>query len=104
MTLGIPNISNEARIAIIRWMLGGIVRHQPCLNCDNLTELSRTHALHCSGANDFLRNNVGSTILPEAGETLLDAILNRYRNQNMGYRVRVDSLPLKQGVFAEILP
>jgi Reverse transcriptase (RNA-dependent DNA polymerase) len=82
--LWIPHISNEARIAIIRWILGGVVRHQPCLNCNIGEELNRLHAMECSGANLFLREHFGNIILT-AGETLLDAILNWSRNEKKSY-------------------
>lgn len=60
---------------IIRWRLGRIAYHQTCGNCQ--LELSRKHALICSGAEDYLEREFDDIDLPHSN-TLLDAILNHY--------------------------
>lgn len=69
----------KQRITITRWLLGTITRHEVCKKCNG--ELTRKHAIECSGALTFLRD-----LFPEVSEpteqvrwTLLDNILNTYR-------------------------
>jgi hypothetical protein len=60
---------------LIRWRLGRIASHQTCGNCQG--ELSRKHALICSGAEDYLEREFANIEIPHSN-TLLDAILNHY--------------------------
>jgi hypothetical protein len=50
------------RIAILRWLSGGICRHTKCKICDE--ELSRDHGLECAGANAFLNQTMGQLVEP----------------------------------------
>ena len=75
--------NKKQRVTIIRWMLGGVVRHQPCKNCDAHTPLSRQHALDCSGARQFLEDRfqdaLGDIDASLDNLNVLDKLLNKYR-------------------------
>ena len=47
------------RVAIQKWAVGGVANHQPCLSCQESQELSRMHALQCSGALQHLQTAFG---------------------------------------------
>jgi hypothetical protein len=68
-----------SRVTICRWMTGSIVRHDQCRNCDGV-ELSRAHALECSGANMILQPLWPDGMpLADPTLTLLDNLLNAVR-------------------------
>jgi hypothetical protein len=75
----IPN--KKHRIAILRWLSGGICRHTKCKICDE--ELSRDHGLECAGANAFLNQTIGQLVEPNylPHLNLLDRILNKFRDR-----------------------
>ncbi len=60
---------------LIRWRLGRIAFHQNCECCNR--ELSRKHALICSGGEFYLENEFEEVEIPSSN-TILDAILNYY--------------------------
>jgi hypothetical protein len=68
-------------ITILRWLLGTITRHEECKKCNQ--ELTRKHAIECSGAREFLQEKFPEIQEPPIQKrfTLLDNILNRYRNR-----------------------
>ena len=80
----LPNAfpSREERITITRWLIGNIVRHQSCLKCDNDTQLSRLHAVACSGAQAYLAALYHEHFDPalNAQVTCIDQLLNKFRN------------------------
>ncbi|KAJ3239207.1 hypothetical protein HDU77_011317 [Chytriomyces hyalinus] len=71
-------IDRKTRNNILRWTLGAVTRHEPCLKCADI--LTRSHAVDCSGAATLLREH-WETLTPPAGRmTVLDTILNKIRN------------------------
>ncbi|KAJ3376510.1 hypothetical protein HDU80_003998 [Chytriomyces hyalinus] len=71
-------IDRKTHNNILRWTLGAVTRHEPCLKCADI--LTQSHAVDCSGAAASLRDN-WETLTPPAGRmTLLDTILNEIRN------------------------
>lgn len=77
----VGHCTKKERITILRWKLGTITRHEICKKCNG--ELTRKHAINCSGALGYLKEQ-----FPEVEEppertrlTLLDNILNKYRNK-----------------------
>jgi hypothetical protein len=75
--------NKQQRVTIIRWLLGGVVRHQPCKNCADHTPLSRSHALDCSGARAFLEDRFRQELEdldPSLNDlNVLDKLLNTFR-------------------------
>ena len=73
----------KQRVAIIRWIIGGVATHSPCKNCPQQTPLSRVHALECSGASQFLEDRFQDALEgldPSLNDlTVLDRLLNKYR-------------------------
>jgi hypothetical protein len=79
----------KTRKTILTWLIGGVARHQLCLNCNNGTTLSREHALDCSGAGiylhqtfvkeskQFLDKELGNTPIRL---TFMDYILHEHRH------------------------
>jgi len=67
------------RISIIKWILGGVATHLPCKNCHQ--ELSRKHAIECSGAHEFLFTKYGSILQLEENNKMntIDILLNVYK-------------------------
>jgi hypothetical protein len=65
------------RIPIYRWLLGHIAVHMPC-RCGH-SDLSRSHAVSCSGITASLSADFPYVQVPE-GQTILDAVLNHHRN------------------------
>jgi hypothetical protein len=59
---------------IINWKLGRIATHQKCGNCSN-SELSRKHAVMCSGVEDELRRKYPDTTIICSTGTIIDEIL-----------------------------
>ncbi|KAJ3231681.1 hypothetical protein HDU81_003569, partial [Chytriomyces hyalinus] len=59
---------------ILRWTLGAVTRHEPCLKCNDI--LTRSHAVECSGAAASLLENWETPTPPAGRMTLLDTILN----------------------------
>jgi hypothetical protein len=68
---------NSIRIPIYRWLLGHIAVHMPC-RCGH-SDLSRSHAVSCSGITAALSADFPYVHVPE-GQTILDAVLNHHRN------------------------
>jgi hypothetical protein len=69
------------RVNILRWLTGGVAQHIKCKNCPGQVDMSRRHALSCSGADDWLRDQCGhlvsATDYPNLN--LLDRLLNKFR-------------------------
>lgn len=80
------SVSNEIKIPVIRWLTGTIAVHKPCLNNNCGEELSRNHAVECSGAQDFLKRKYREEFLEMERSnyrgTIIDLILNKYRSSN----------------------
>ena len=68
-------LDKKQRIAIFKWITGGIVRHQPCAICNQ--QLSRKHAIECSGAGAMLLQNFEFPNY-ENNYNLIDQLLNKY--------------------------
>ncbi|KAJ3086968.1 hypothetical protein HK102_012078 [Quaeritorhiza haematococci] len=74
-----PNTSNRNQLHLIKmWMLGIIATHRPCLNCGGDEELSRDHALECSGANTFIRTHLAEHVDPTASMRLVDQVIYHF--------------------------
>jgi hypothetical protein len=71
-------IDRKTRNNILRWTLGAVTRHEPCLKCAGI--MTRSHAADCSGATARLRPNWTALALPAGRMTWLDTILNEVRN------------------------
>ena len=71
----IARISRADRTTISRWQLGLVAHHQPCKGCG--LELSRRHALECSGA--IFELEMLASEIAEAGRygpTAMDILIN----------------------------
>jgi hypothetical protein len=66
---------------IIRWRLGRIAYHQRCMNCSESVELSRKHALECTGMEEFIAN-VFTDVQMTEGTLSLDNVLNHHYQSN----------------------
>ena len=68
------------RIPIFRWLVGNVAVHRPCQSCN--AEISRSHAVTCSGADAELqlRYPAATVIyyLEDTASTFLDFLLNQY--------------------------
>jgi hypothetical protein len=69
-------VSKKKRIAIVKWLTGGVARHKTC-TCG--VEMSRVHAIECSGANELLFNRFGDEINQDSEVNWISQILNLYR-------------------------
>jgi hypothetical protein len=67
------------RITISRWLLGLVAQHQICKLC-NVEELSRSHAISCSGVADQLQAWYPEVIGRPRNVNHIDFLLNLYRN------------------------
>jgi hypothetical protein len=67
------------RVSIIHWIVGIIARHQICKNCDRQVELSRRHAVVCSGALGFLMINYPDDFDVEGEIDELTQVMNKHR-------------------------
>ena len=72
--------SKKQRITVTRWAIGAVARHQMCSNCEDRADLSRAHAVMCSGAEESLRRQYGEFLDPNSKFTIIDQLLNRFRN------------------------
>jgi hypothetical protein len=61
---------------LVRWRLGRIAYHQECLNC-NRENLSRKHAVLCSGVDEVLFDKY-EEVESFQSQNILDTILNKY--------------------------
>jgi hypothetical protein len=68
------------KLELIQWRLGRIAFHQDCQRCGE--SLSRKHAVICSGAEEFLDSKFPDIQVP-ASQTIIDAILNKFFNNNV---------------------
>ncbi|KAJ3222545.1 hypothetical protein HDU81_009813 [Chytriomyces hyalinus] len=71
-------IDHKTRNNILRWTLGAVTRHEPCLKCADV--LTRSHTADCSGATALLCANHATLAPPIGRMTWLDAVLNDARN------------------------
>jgi hypothetical protein len=71
--------SPMVRVPILRWLVGNVAVHRPCDHCD--AEISRKHAVECSGADQALIDAY-PYLLPqfdaEVDGTFLDFLLNKF--------------------------
>lgn len=67
-----PNIDKKSRIALTKWVTGGIANHQVCKKCG--ASLSRSHAVVCSGAEQYLQTKFESAI-PMENKSIIDVII-----------------------------
>jgi hypothetical protein len=72
------SIAKHNRITITRWLIGIIAMHQPCRNCPDQTELSRSHAQVCSGALTYLQTKFEIPLY--ARSSPLNHLLNIHRH------------------------
>jgi hypothetical protein len=74
-------VPRKNRIAIIKWILGGVATHQrTCLICN--AELSRAHAIRCADIEHTLLPKYGRILNPNSTINMLDQLINFYRNEN----------------------
>lgn len=80
--------SDQIRVPVLRWIVGNVAIHMPCINEGCSTTISRRHAAICSGAHDALvtrypqQANAYQQLLqsdPSLRSTLLDYLLNQHR-------------------------
>jgi hypothetical protein len=69
------------RVPILRWLVGNVAIHRPCQaeNCDS--EISRRHAVECSGAEEGLMETYPWLVPgydPVIYSTFIDYLLNRF--------------------------
>ena len=70
----------EIQRNLVRWRLGRIAFHQNCLNC-NQENLSRKHAVLCSGVDEILFDKY-EEIESFQSQNILDTLLNKYMFKN----------------------
>ena len=68
----------QQRTTLTHWTLGMVARHQTCKKCG--LELSRKHALQCSGMENKLRKKYRKHVCENNHITVLDQLLNKFRN------------------------
>jgi hypothetical protein len=68
---------SKIKLEIIQWRLGRVAYHQHCLNCHR-AQLSRRHALECSGVDENLFNEFQNINLTQSSN-ILDSILNHFK-------------------------
>jgi len=66
----------EIQRNLIQWRLGRVAFHQECLNC-NRENLSRKHAVLCSGVEEVLFEKY-EEVESFQSQNILDSILNKY--------------------------
>ena len=75
----------KQRIAIQKWAVGGIANHQMCQQCGE--EVSRKHAVDCSGALAYLTNCMGTLLSRRTNEQInrMDALsyLVHYKSEDI---------------------
>ena len=72
-------VTKKERIAIVKWILGGVATHQStCKICDQ--ELSRAHAIECAEVGQILLPKYEDIIDQELQLNMIDQVLNHYRN------------------------
>ncbi|KAJ3192322.1 hypothetical protein HDU82_003242, partial [Entophlyctis luteolus] len=72
-------IDRKTRNTVLRWTIGAVAWHRPCLNCGE--DLSRAHAAECSGADALLAEKHPEVAFATGRRTTrIDAVLNYYRN------------------------
>ena len=98
--LSLTTVRNEVRIAIVRWLVGNIAKHSICVKCGR--EVSREHATMCSGADDFLVPKYIHAWDIESPATMLDQVLNYYRNSD-DLRVYEDVYEAIRMIYQECL-
>jgi hypothetical protein len=71
------------KVAIYRWLVGNVAIHMPCIKCTGPcgapVELSRIHAVQCSGAETLLRSIYPDVVVPDQ-HNLISTLLNTFRN------------------------
>jgi Reverse transcriptase (RNA-dependent DNA polymerase)/Endonuclease-reverse transcriptase len=72
-------LKKPIRVAIIKWLTGGVAQHQDCKKCGLEKGVGRAHALSCSGVDQFLVNYfpIQSTTYQQLNR--LDSLINYYR-------------------------
>ena len=75
-------VTKKKRIAIVKWLTGGVARHNPC-RCGQ--EMSRVHAIECSGAGELILARFGSEIDHASGVNWISQVLNTYRNSKAAW-------------------
>ena len=65
----------QVKQELIQWRLGRLAYHQECGRCHG--DLSRKHAVLCSGAEDFLLKEFPDLEIP-AAHTVIDSLLNTH--------------------------
>jgi hypothetical protein len=72
-------VDRKQRIAIVKWILGGVAQHNStCKVCNR--ELSRAHAIECADVREVLLPKYEPIYNPEAPLNIVDQVLNHHRN------------------------
>lgn len=69
------------RVPILRWLVGNVAAHRPCQTENCNAEISRRHAVECSGAEEGLMELypwLVPAFVPEVDGTFIDYLLNRF--------------------------
>ena len=78
----------KTRVPVLRWLIGNVAIHMPCQKANCSSEISRKHAVICSGAHDELSTRYPSEAYdyqqllaqdPTNRSTLIDLLLNKHR-------------------------
>jgi Reverse transcriptase (RNA-dependent DNA polymerase) len=77
----LPNAfqDKKTRVTILRWIIGGVANHQVCKKCQR-EELSRNHAVECSGALEYLKMFYPDHYEENNSINFISVLLNIYRN------------------------
>ena len=86
-------VEKKKRIALVKWLVGGVARHKRC-QCG--LEMSRTHSIACSGAGELLMHRFGQEINRASPLNWISQLLNVYRNSPDGqvYNVLYDAIKM----------
>ena len=76
------NVPKRKILTISRWLMGAVAMHQNCRNCNGNNDLSREHAVICSGADEYLTDQFGPKDAL-SNRTYLDQLLNSNRNNTI---------------------
>jgi hypothetical protein len=74
-------MDRKQRIAIQRWLIGGVATHTPCINCGDGTEISRRHGIACSGASEMIRNEFPDQFTTPSRLNDIDRLLDFFKEE-----------------------
>lgn len=74
--------TRQERVSVLKWITGGVANHSICLNCHGpQQELSRQHAVACSGAGEMLKLLYRRFINDLGPGTTIDQLLNHFAHR-----------------------